>query len=371
MPVADFIEEAARQLTVCNACRYCEGYCPVFPALERRAVLTSGDVNYLANLCHDCRACFQACMYTEPHVFKLNIPAAMAQVRAETYQRYAWPRGAGTLLRRTVPVTAELTGLGLVLAAVTVIATGGWGRLMLFHEAPGAFYKVVPFLLMLIPGLVAGTLIAGVLLGGFVSMWKDASGDPHELRPGRPWVETLTDIAGLRQMRGGGAGCYYPDSQMPSSSRRWLHSLVLWGFVAALLSTTLAAVWQDILRQLPPYPVVSPPVLFGIAGGLSMIIGCTGLIVLKTRSDPNLTSSRMVAIDYSFLVLLDLTSVTGMLLLILRATPAMGVLLLLHLAVLVALFATAPYGKFVHFVYRSAAILLNHVEEARPASGTI
>ena len=28
--------EADRQLTICNACRYCEGYCAVFPALERQ-----------------------------------------------------------------------------------------------------------------------------------------------------------------------------------------------------------------------------------------------------------------------------------------------------------------------------------------------
>ena len=27
------IEEAARQVNICNACRYCEGYCSVFPAI--------------------------------------------------------------------------------------------------------------------------------------------------------------------------------------------------------------------------------------------------------------------------------------------------------------------------------------------------
>ena len=27
------IEEAARQVNICNACRYCEGYCAVFPAI--------------------------------------------------------------------------------------------------------------------------------------------------------------------------------------------------------------------------------------------------------------------------------------------------------------------------------------------------
>jgi len=69
------------QLEVCNACRYCEGYCAVFPALERRRRFTPGDVVYLANLCHDCRACFYACMYAPPHEFGVNIPKALAEVR--------------------------------------------------------------------------------------------------------------------------------------------------------------------------------------------------------------------------------------------------------------------------------------------------
>ena len=39
-------EEAARQLVICNACRYCEGYCAVFPAMELRTSFSPGDVLY-------------------------------------------------------------------------------------------------------------------------------------------------------------------------------------------------------------------------------------------------------------------------------------------------------------------------------------
>src|SRR5262252_7644570 len=79
------------QLEVCNACRYCEGYCAVFPALERRRRFSAPDVVYLANLCHDCRACFYACMYAPPHEFGVNIPKALAEVREQTYAQYALP----------------------------------------------------------------------------------------------------------------------------------------------------------------------------------------------------------------------------------------------------------------------------------------
>ena len=79
-------------MTICNACRYCEGYCAVFPALEKRRRFTPGDVVYLANLCHDCQDCYTACMYTAPHEFALNPPQAFAGLREDTYRRYAWPR---------------------------------------------------------------------------------------------------------------------------------------------------------------------------------------------------------------------------------------------------------------------------------------
>ena len=41
-------------MEICNACRYCEGFCPVFPAMEQRRAFSDGDLGYLANLCHNC-----------------------------------------------------------------------------------------------------------------------------------------------------------------------------------------------------------------------------------------------------------------------------------------------------------------------------
>ena len=75
------IEEAQRVLSICNACRYCEGYCAVFPALERRLEFKESDVHYLANLCHNCGSCLYACQYAPPHEFQLNFPRVLAQVR--------------------------------------------------------------------------------------------------------------------------------------------------------------------------------------------------------------------------------------------------------------------------------------------------
>ena len=62
-------------------------------------------------------------------------------------------------------------------------------------------------------------------------------------------------------------------------------------------------------------------------------------------------------LDLAFIVLLLLTAGTGLLLLALRHERAMGVLLVVHLGVVLALFLTLPYGKLVHGIYRGMALL--------------
>jgi citrate/tricarballylate utilization protein len=74
-------ERGLHTLTVCNSCRYCEQYCPVFPAMERRRTFTAGDLAYLANLCHNCGECLYACQYAPPHEFGIDLPRTLAEVR--------------------------------------------------------------------------------------------------------------------------------------------------------------------------------------------------------------------------------------------------------------------------------------------------
>ena len=87
----DPVDEGVRIMTICNACRYCEGYCAVFPAMERRLDFAEADIRYLANLCHNCGECLYACQYAPPHAFGVNVPQTLARVRSETYRAYAWP----------------------------------------------------------------------------------------------------------------------------------------------------------------------------------------------------------------------------------------------------------------------------------------
>ena len=107
------------------------------------------------------------------------------------------------------------------------------------------------------------------------------------------------------------------------------------------------------------------PVVLGTVGGIGIVLGTGGLLWLKRHSDraPEYHSAR--GMDVAFLVLLFLTSLTGLALLALRETPAMGTLLVVHLGVVAGLFLTLPYGKFLHAVFRSAALVRFSVESAR------
>jgi citrate/tricarballylate utilization protein len=43
----------------------------------------------------------------------------------------------------------------------------------------------------------------------------------------------------------------------------------------------------------------------------------------------------------------------------------MGVLLTVHIGIVLGLFITMPYGKFVHGIYRYMALVKNAIEQTR------
>src|SRR5213594_676594 len=112
-------------MMVCNACRYCEGYCAVFPALERRRIFNQADLTYLANLCFDCRDCYYACQYAPPHEFGVNIPKLMADLRADTYREFSRPAMLSGLFQRNgLAVTLITSGALATIALLVLLFTG-------------------------------------------------------------------------------------------------------------------------------------------------------------------------------------------------------------------------------------------------------
>jgi citrate/tricarballylate utilization protein len=364
MSQVDPLDDGERQMRICNACRYCEGYCAVFPAMEMRRVFSKADLTYLANLCFDCRDCYYACQYAPPHEFAVNIPKLMAELRTETYRRYSWPAILGALFERNGLAVTLITGAALVLILLFVLLSVGSDMLFAIHLGEGAFYRVVPFVAMTVPPSLMLVYALIVLLAGAQRFWRETGGRLFELISPRAFWRATQDAFGLAYLKGGGAGCNYPGAGF-SEARRWLHHLVFYGFLLALASTSIAAVYHHFLHWEAPYPLLSWPVVLGTAGGIAMVIGTSGMLYLKWRSDRAPAAETMLNMDVAFLVLLLLTSLTGLLLLALRETSAMGTLLVVHLGFVAGLFITMPFGKFAHVVYRYAALVRYAIERRR------
>lgn len=356
--------EAERILTICNSCRYCEGFCAVFPAMTRRLDFVKQDIHYLANLCHNCGACLHACQYAAPHEFDVNVPRTLAKVRKTTYVEYAWPRAFGRLYEKNALTVALALAGGLAGFLLLAVAMNG----SLLHEPlQGDFYAVFPHnVLVALFGAVF--LFAIFALGvGVARFWRTAAkGTGREAVPPAAALEAASDALTLTYLDGGhGEGCNESDDRY-TLRRRHFHHLTFYGFLLCFAATSVATLYHYVFDWQAPYPYFSLPVILGTLGGIGLLIGPAGLFMLNIRRHPEHGDTSQHAMDRGFIGLLFLTSLTGLLLLMLRETQWMGLLLAIHLGVVMAFFLTMPYGKFAHGIFRSAALLKNAIEKRVP-----
>ncbi len=357
------VEEARRVMVICNACRYCEGFCAVFPAMESRREFLTADLDYLANLCHNCAACYHACQYAPPHEFSLNVPKALAEVRAETYEKYAWPAAFARLFHKNGLIVSMVSALSIALVLLLTLMLQSPEILFAEHTGQGAFYKVISHGVMV---TVAGSVFLYSILAlaiGFVKFWRAGAYKLSDVVSTSSLFSALKDTATLKYLGGGhGDGCNTKDESF-SNQRRVYHQFVMWGFILCFAATCVAAAYEYGMGWIAPYPFFSVPVLLGTVGGIGLLIGPAGLVWIKLQSDPRPMLVQQFGMDYAFLALLFFISLTGFLLLGLRATSAMGVLLALHLGFVLALFLVLPYSKFVHAIYRFAALIRFALEQ--------
>lgn len=353
--------ELARQMQICNACRYCEGFCAVFPAMTRRLQFDNkADLNYLANLCHNCGACLHACQYAPPHEFMVNVPQAMAKVRMETYTDFAWPASMGALYKRNGLTVSMATAFGLALFLVLALISQG----TLWHEPlAGNFYAVFPHnTLVVLFGSVFGFSILALGIG-LVRFWR-------EITPGQVSGVAVGEAAHyalkLKYLDGGhGEGCNDEDDKF-TLRRRMYHHFTFYGFMLCFAATSVATLYHYVFGWQAPYGYTSLPVILGTVGGIGLLIGPVGLFWLNKIRSPLHGDKAQQPMDRGFIALLFWTSLTGLALLIWRDTGAMALLLAIHLGVVMALFLTMPYGKFAHGFYRCAALLKSSIEKRMP-----
>lgn len=364
IPLLDLHEqEVDRQMRICNACRYCEGFCAVFPAMTRRLDFAKADIHYLANLCHNCGACLHACQYAAPHAFAVNVPQAMAKVRAQTYTEYAWPARFGLLYRRNGTFVAVALAIALSLFLLLALQVNGT---LLPGRLAGDFYAVFPHntLALLFGGVFSAAGVALVM--ALRRFWRSVSPGQARQPASGALSEAASAVLTLKYLDGGhGQGCNNADDRYTLWRRRY-HHLTFYGFMLCFAATVVATGYHYLLGLPAPYPMTSVPVLLGTLGGIGLIVGPAGLLALNLRRAPEHGDVAQRPMDRAFILLLLLVSATGLALLALRDSAAMAILLAVHLGTVMALFVTLPYGKFAHGLFRSAALLKFAIEKRRP-----
>lgn len=343
----DPIIEARRQIEICNACRYCEGFCAVFPAIAKEKIFADGDITQLANLCHNCRGCYYSCQYAAPHDWAVNLPRALAEARTDSWERLAWPSGLNGLFQRR--------GVAIALA----LAAGLTVLFLLIAQLPrgdgDGFYAVMSHGVMVAiftPAFLLPLVSIGVSLRRY---WHEVGGTRiswHDV------TSAVRSVAVLRNLSGGqGQGCNYEDGDRYSDRRRWMHQITMYGFLLCFASTASGTILHYGFGIEAPYPLFSIPKLLGIPGGLMLVIGCTGLMLQKIKADPELGAPGRLGGEMGFVLLLGLTGATGLALYAATGTAAVPALLAVHLGTVLAFFLLMPFSKMVHGFYRFAALL--------------
>ena len=364
LPLSAPETEVARQMQICNACRYCEGFCAVFPAMTRRLEFGKADIHFMANLCHSCGACLHACQYAPPHEFAVNVPRAMATVRAQTYADYAWPPALGALYQRNGLVVCLALAGGLALFLLLALA---WHGTLFGAVAGGNFYAIFPHNLLVSLFAPVFLFVVFALGMGVRRFWQDITPATSGAALQRPAAqEAAGQVLSLKYLDGGhGQGCNNADDAWTLSRRR-AHHLTFYGFLLCFASTSVATLYHYALGWVAPYDLPSLPKVLGAVGGVALLMGTTGLFKLNLQRHPLHGDPAQKPMDLGFITLLFLTSATGLGLWLLRSTPWMPALLAVHLGVVMALFATLPYGKFAHGVFRTSSLLRHAVEKRQP-----
>ncbi len=339
------LEEAKRQIEICNACRFCEGYCAVFPAMTKSKTFNIADMTQLANLCHNCQGCYHACQYTAPHEFNLNLPAVLADVRTESWERMSTPQSVAKIIQGYGGATA-----GVLIVALSLFFL--WSR---NTEQALNFYSYFSHETLVLIFMPLFIFPFFAIIFSLKKYWKEVEGEKIKITH---LHSALKSVATLSNLSGGqGQGCNYEETDRFSNKRRWLHQSVMYGFLLCFASTSVATIMHYIFDVKAPYPFFSLPKLLGIPGGVMLTVGCLGLMWLKNKADKNLSSAKRWGGDWAFLMVLMLTGLSGLMLFAATGSLYLELILCFHLASVATLFLLTPYSKMVHGFFRLSALI--------------
>ena len=350
----DVVRAGGSDVMKCYQCATCSAVCelaPVDKPFPRKEMIWAqwglrerlmGDPDVW--LCHQCNDCTVHC----PRGAK---PAdVMSAVRQLTIEHYAVPKVLARMVAKpglwpvmlAIPAVVIAVILGLLFAG-GVIKLGG-------HEVEYA--KMFPHAWLNGIFTMFFFIAAGTLIAGLRRFWKDMDQlAPPSGAARKGLIGSLISV--LLEFTAHSRFGKFTDDRY----RKLAHLGVVFGFAGLLLVTVVAIVY--ILMHLP-YPMAQTNP-FKILGNLSALAMFGGLLVLIfKRLEKRETARGSSYFDWSFLVLLLLVVLTGVLTEVARlvGSPAFAYpVYYIHLIIIWSLFVYAPYSKMAHLAYRLTALL--------------
>jgi quinone-modifying oxidoreductase subunit QmoC len=345
----------------CFQCATCTAVCDLAATsgtlFPRRQMLLAqwGLVDRLAAdpsiwLCHGCNDCTVRC----PRDAKPG--DAMQAIRSLVIEHLGTPRFMARLVANAATSWPVLLGFPVLFWALYIYAVSGFA---------------VPRTPLVYGDLVKQWMIYSVFIPAAAFAAFAAAAGAR-----RTWLGWGTGAARRGSLAGGLAAIVREvlDHRrfgrcVDARPRRSGHLLLVFGFLGALLTTTLLGVAMDLLGTRTPLPQTHFIKLLGNVSAVLLVIGTVWLV--SNRAGSGSSAGRWVAFDTFFLSLVAgvVFSGVGAELGRMFLSPAAALAIyVLHLGTVLSLFLTFPFSKFAHALYRTLAMAHERLTaERRPS----
>ncbi len=292
-------------------------------------------------LCHQCGDCSTKC----PREAKPQ--DVLSAVRDMSFRHFAVPSFLGSWLSSP----GYLLPLFAIPIAVLMMALLAWHSGISIPQGEIVYSKFFPVKLIDFVFIPVALFAAVTSILGIMKFWKG-------LREHNPVEGRLNVIGGLV----GAVMDILTHKRFleceTNSSRFGAHLLTFFGFLALFVTTNLVLVLLYVFDMPTPLPLGNPVKLLGNAGAISAFIGVTIIVFNRLLNEEKTGKSSYY--DWTFILVLYLTIITGILSELARLADMPGAaypVYFVHLVFVFFLLAYLPFSKFAHMLYRATAMV--------------
>ena len=339
----------------CYQCATCSSVCELAPEgapFPRRQMLWAqwGLADKLEKdpaiwLCHQCNDCSTRC----PRDAKPG--DVMQTLRSLMVQNLSAPKFLGKLVGNARVTWPLLIGLPFVFWVVFIYAVNGFyvpQMQMINGDMTFAWHDLVPHWMIYVT-YVPTTLWVVIAMGfGASRYWKSmGEGVTRNGSFMSHLIPTVVEIMTHKRFAKCGE----------TASRKTPHLLFVWGFIGAAFTTGVIVIAMYGFNTALPIPLTNWMKVVGNISAVLLIVG--GLMLFFNRLGGE-GAGKSTAFDNFFLFVAVMVGITGTLTevgrFVLDPLVASWVYVS-HLSFILILFATFPYCKFAHIVYRTVAMV--------------